>query len=126
MQLQLEDFIGAEIFTVRMSPLTATRHTASTSITFCARFMLPERHQWKPTVHAAAVMLRTPPHRRPITGKPVTPTSHIRCAILRTPPVTRQSPASSARRPRPASHSHYVVISWDGRKLVTRVRVMLP
>jgi len=41
-------------------------------------------------------------------------------------PVTRQSPACSARRPRPASRSHYVVISPDERKLVTRVRVMLP
>jgi len=40
-------------------------------------------------------------------------------------PVTRQSAASSARRPRPAGRSHYVVISRDRRKLVTRVRVML-
>jgi len=31
-----------------------------------------------------------------------------------------------ARRPRPDGRSHYVVISRDGRKLVTRVRVMLP
>jgi len=30
------------------------------------------------------------------------------------------------RRPRPAGRSHYVVISRDGRKLVTRVRVTLP
>jgi len=29
------------------------------SLTFCVRFLLPERHQWKPTVQAAAVMLRT-------------------------------------------------------------------
>jgi len=35
------------------------------------------------------------------------------------------SPAG-ARRSGPASRSHYVVISRDGRKLVTRVRVMLP
>jgi len=41
-------------------------------------------------------------------------------------PITRQSAASSARRPCPAGRSHYVVISRDGRKLVTRVRVMLP
>ena len=39
-------------------------------------------------------------------------------------PVTCQSPASSARRPRLYGRSHYVVISWDGRKLVTRVRVI--
>jgi len=31
-----------------------------------------------------------------------------------------------ARRPRPDGRSHYVIISRDGRKLVTRVRVMLP
>ena len=31
------------------------------SITFCVRFLLPERHQWKPAVQTAAVMLRTPP-----------------------------------------------------------------
>ena len=30
------------------------------SLTFCVRFLLPERHQWKPTVQAGAVMLRTP------------------------------------------------------------------
>ena len=41
-------------------------------------------------------------------------------------PVTRQSAASTARKPRAAGRSHYVVISRDGRKLVTRVRVMLP
>ena len=63
------------------------------SLTFCVRFLLPERHQWKPAVQTAAVMLRTAP-------------------------VTRQSAASSARRPRPAGRSHYVVISRDGRKLV--------
>jgi len=57
-----------------------TRHIASTSMysqTFCVRVMLPERHQWKPAVQAAAVMLRTPP-------------------------ADGQSPASSARRPRRA------------------------
>jgi len=57
-----------------------TRHTASTSmysLTFCVRVMLPERHQWKPAVQAAALMLRTPP-------------------------VGGRSPASSARTPRRA------------------------
>ena len=79
-----------------------TRHRASTSmysLTFCVRFLLPERHHRKPAVQAAAVMLRTPP-------------------------VTRQLAASSARRPRPAGRSHYIVISRDGRKLGTRVRIM--
>ena len=54
-----------------------TRHRASTStysLTFCVRVMSPKRHHWKPAVHAATVMLRTPP-------------------------ITRQWPASSACRP---------------------------
>ena len=54
------------------------------------------------------------------------PASRMRRAVLGAPPVTRRSPAGGARRPRPAGRSHYVVISRDGRKLVTRVRVMLP
>ena len=51
--------------------IKSTRHRASTSmysLTFCVRFLLPECHQRKPAVQAAAVMLRTPPstanHRR--------------------------------------------------------------
>ena len=31
------------------------------SLTFRVRFLLPERHQWKPAVQTAAVMLRTLP-----------------------------------------------------------------
>jgi len=31
------------------------------SLTFCVRFLLPERYQRKPSVQATAVMLRTPP-----------------------------------------------------------------
>ena len=57
-----------------------TTHRASTSmysLTFFFRVILPERHQWKPAVQAAAVMLRTPP-------------------------VNGQSPASSARTARQA------------------------
>jgi len=76
--------------------------------------MLPECNQWKPAVQPAAVMLR----KRPVDGQPATPTSHIRRAILRMAPP--------AARADPAQRLHYVVISWDGRKLVTRVRVMLP
>ena len=59
--------------------------------------MLPERHQWKPAVQASAVMLRTPP----------SPAGH-----------------RPAARAHPAERSHYVVISRDGRKLVTRVRIV--
>jgi len=59
--------------------------------------MLPERHQWKLAVQAAAVMLRTPP----------SPAGHR--------PVARAHPAE---------RSHYDVITRDGRKLVTRVHVV--
>jgi len=108
--------------------MPVTRHRASTSmysLTFCIRVMLPERHQWKRAVQAAVVMLRMPPstasHRR---------ASHAHCPYMacnfENAPITHQSPASSARRPCPACCSHYVVISRDARKLVTRVRVMLP
>jgi len=36
-------------------------HNSMYSLTFCVRFLSPERHQWKPAVQTAAVMLRTPP-----------------------------------------------------------------
>jgi len=85
-----------------------TRHRASTSmysLTFCVRFLLPERHQWKSAVQAAAVMLRTPPRRRPVTGQPATLTSYIRRTILITPlssashlPAARADPAQTAVR----------------------------
>jgi len=82
-----------------------TRHRASTSmywLAFCVRVLLPERHQWKPAVHAG---------RR----------SNVENAH---PPSTASH--RPATRADPAERSHYVVISRDGRKLVTRVRVMLP
>jgi len=63
-------------------------------------------------------------HRRPVTDEPDMTTSHILRDILRTPPVTRQPQASSACRPRPAGRLHYVIISRDGRKLLTRVRIV--
>jgi len=104
-----------------------TRHRASTSmysLTFCIRVMLPERHQWKPAVQAAAVMLRTPPStasRRP-------------ASYVHFPHIVRNFENASLLPAchQPAAHAHltersyYVVISWDGRKLVTRVRIMLP
>jgi len=92
----------------------STRHTASTehSLTFSVRVMLPERHQWNPAVQATAVMLRTPPRRRPVTGQPATPISHIRRTILRKPAVTRQSPASSARTARQAFALCRYIAGW--------------
>ena len=99
---------------VRHIGTVKTRHTASTStysLTFCVRFLMPERHQRKPAVQATAVMLRT----TPFDGQ--SPASQPRLHFPYTTPdfenapVTRQSAASSARRPRPAGRSHYVVIS---------------
>ena len=93
------------------------------SLTFYVRVM-PERHQWKPAVQAAAVMLRTPP-----STASYRPASHARLPYTarnfeNAPPLPAgHQPAARAH---PAERSHYVVISRDGHKLVTRVRVMLP
>jgi len=79
--------------------IKSTRHTASTSmysLTFCVRVILPERHHWKPTVQAVAVMLRTPP----VDGQ--SPASEPRPLAIygaqcwerfRHPPVTNQQRA---------------------------------
>jgi len=111
-----------------LCPHSLTRHRASTStysLTFCVRFLLPERHQKKPAVQAAAVMLRTPPstanHRR---------VSHAHFAYTarnfdnapRHPPVSGQQRAQTP----PSRPFALCLISRDERKLITRVRVMLP
>ena len=104
-----------------------TRHRANTSmysLTFCVRFLLPESHQRKPAVQATAVMLRTPPVDGQSPASQPRPLPIYGAQFWELPP----SPASHrpAARAHPAERSHYVVISRDGRKLVTRVRVMLP
>jgi len=66
------------------------------------------------------------PRRRPVAGGPAASASCMRRAVLGARPDAHRSPAGGARRPHPAGRSHYVVISRDGRKLVNRVRVMLP
>jgi len=96
------------------------------SLTFCVRSLLPERHQWKPAIPDCRSNVENAPRRRPVAGGPAAPASRVRRAVLGAAPVARRSPAGDARRPRSARRSHYVVISQDGRKLVTRVRVMLP
>ena len=57
-----------------------------------------------------------------------TPSVEARSAGRRSNVENAPSPASHrpAARAHPAERSHYVVISRDGLKLVTRVRVMLP
>jgi len=81
-----------------------TRHRASTSmysLTFRVRVMSPERHQWKPAVQTATVMLRTPPSAagrpRPLPicgarfwGRPPSPAGRR--------PSTRADPAQPAVR----------------------------
>jgi len=92
---------------------TVTRHRASTSmywLTFCIRVMLPERHQWKPAVQAAAVMLRMPP----VDGQSPASQPHN----FENAPVTRQSATSSTRRPRRALALCRLVAWSSGRALV--------
>jgi len=90
-----------------------TRHRASTSmylLTFCVRVMSPERHQWKPAVKAAAVMLRTPPStasHRPASHAHLRYTAHN----FENASVTRRSLISNTRTPRVNEGSRYVVIA---------------
>jgi len=72
--------------------------------------------------HVLANILRS---RYVARTPPVEARSPGRSSNVENAPVDGQSPASSARRPRRA-FALYVFISRDGRKLVTRVRVMLP
>ena len=98
------------ILKLKRKPLTGVQCTwfskihllYKTNTRHCFRVMLPERHQWKPTVQAAAVMLRTPP----IDGQ--SPASQP-CPL---PIYGMQFWERS-----PVERSHYVVISQDGRKL---------
>ena len=103
-----------------------TRHRASMySLTFCVRFLLPEHNQRKPAVQATAVMLRTPPVDGQSQASQPRPLSIYGAQFWecpRYPPVSGQQCAQTP----PSRPFHYVVISQDGRKLVTRVRVMLP
>jgi len=71
------------------------------SLTFCVRFLLPERYQWKPAVQTAAVMLRTPLRRRPVAGRPAAPASRMWRAVLAAPP---SPPGRRGRRGRRGRH----------------------
>jgi len=68
-----------------------------------------------PNILRSRYVARTPPVEARSPGR----RSNVENA-----PVTRQSPA--ATRADHAERSHYVVVLRDGRKLVTRVRVLLP
>ena len=104
----------------------SNRHRVSTSmysLTFCVHVVarMPPVEAHSPG-HRSNV--ENAPRRRSVTGQPAMPTSHIRRTILRTPPSTASH--RPAVRAHPAKLLHYVVISRDGRKLVSRVRIMLP
>ena len=73
------------------------------SLTFCVRFLLQERHQWKPAVQTAAVMLRTPPSAagRRRAGRVRFPYA---ARGFGAPPVARGAPAGDERR-QPATHA---------------------
>ena len=104
---------------------TVTRHRASTSmysLTFCVRVTLPERHQWKPAVQSAAVMLRTPP----VDGQ--SPASQPRPLPIygahsqnapRHPPVTGQRRAQTPPRRLFALSHHFArwtqACNWGSR-----------
>jgi len=81
-----------------------TRDRASTSmysLTFCVRVMSPERHHCKPTVQAAAPMLRTPPingQSPAIQPRPLAIYGAQRWERLRHPPVTNQQRAHTPRK----------------------------
>jgi len=78
-----------------------------------------------PPLEARSPDCRSNVQNAPVGGGPAAPASRMLRVVLVVTPVARLSPANGERRPRPASCSHYVVILRDGRKLVTRVRVML-
>ena len=76
----------------------STRHRARTSmysLIFCVRVLLPERHQWKPAVQAAAVMFRTPPstanYRRASHA-------HFPCTARNIENAPRQPPVTGQQR----------------------------
>ena len=86
------------------------------SLTFCVRFLLPELHQRKPAVQAAAVMLRTPP----VDGQ--SPASKPRRLPIfraqfweRPPSPASQWPAARADPAQPAVRT----AGWAGCKVQT-------
>ena len=76
---------------------------------------------------------RSPGRRSNVENTPVdgqSPASQPRTLSIYGAQFWERPPSPASRRPaaraHPAKRSHYVVILRDGRKLVTRVRVMLP
>jgi len=85
-----------------------TRHRASTSmysLTFCVRFLLPERHQWKARIADCRSNVENAPSRRPVAGGPAAPLAVCGARFCGRPPSPagrrRASPVGDARRPRP-------------------------
>jgi len=92
--------------------LVITRHRASTSmysLTFCVRFLLPERHQWKARIPECRSNVENAPRRRPVAGGPAAPACRMRRAVLGAPPVARRRPATSVASRRRADPAHPAV-----------------
>jgi len=76
-------------------------HRASTSmysLTFCFRVMLPECHQCKPAVQAAAVMLRTPPVDGQSPASQPCPLPIYSAQFWERPPQPRHPPVTGQQR----------------------------
>ena len=82
----------------------STRHRASTSmysLTFCVRFLLPERHQWKARIPDCRSNVENAPSRRPVARGPAAPLAVCGARFWGRPPspVARRPATSVAGRP---------------------------
>jgi len=60
------------------------------SLTFCVRFLLPERHQWKARIpDCRSNVQNAPPRRRPVAGGPAAPACRMRRAVLGAAPAAQ-------------------------------------
>ena len=78
------------------------------SLTFCVRFLLPERHQWKPAVQTPDCCSNV--ENAPVGGGPAAPASRMRRAVFGGAPVARRS----AVRADPAQPAVRTMSSYRG------------
>ena len=67
------------------------------SLTFCVRFLLPERHQWKDRIPDCRSNVENAPRRRPVAGRARFPYT---ARGFWGAPVALRSPTGGARRRR--------------------------
>ena len=75
------------------------------SLTFCIRFLLPERHQWKARIPDCRSNVENTPSRRPVAGGPAAPLAVCGARFWgrpRRPPATHAEPAQPAVRTMPS------------------------